>query len=124
MLLQYKSKMLDETGSPRLCVRVCFQFSHPLLDRSKPLKCLAAVIFDVGMKDFELGGNVLDCAGQPDDSITGFISTSGKAHRAHSRNGNRCSSHCGNDFNHDNSGYSVILATLPSQLLFAPTLGA
>jgi hypothetical protein len=57
-----------------------------LLDRAKPLKRFPTVVFDVGVKHFKLRGDMLNCAGQPDDSITRFIAFAGKPHGTHGRN--------------------------------------
>jgi hypothetical protein len=86
-----------------------------VLNRAKPLKCFPAVVFDVGVQHFKLRSNVLDGAGQPDHSITRFITFTGKPHGTHGGNRNAGASHCGNDFNHDGSDYKAILATLTAQ---------
>jgi hypothetical protein len=59
------------------------EFCYALLDGVEALEGFFAVVFDVGVEHFQLGGDVLHGGGEADDGIAGLIVALAKTHSAH-----------------------------------------
>jgi hypothetical protein len=61
-----------------------FEGGYALFDVVEAAEGFSAVGLDVGVEDFQLGGDVFDGCGKADDGIAGFIAAARKAHGTHS----------------------------------------
>jgi len=86
-----------------------------LFDAVEAAEGFLAVLFDVVVEHFELGGDVFHGSGEADYGITCFVTAATETHRAHSGHADGGSSNSSEDLDH---GYSLA-ALAPAGFLAA-----